>query len=136
MDVLRNLFGNLTAGIIRLAVVVGILAAVYFFAIRPVLDTTENISNQAFQHSDQISNSIQRSIQRNINQTNRQIQQQLRQSGVAAKPPSQRKITRTVHGLTPAQARRLNRCINRVVPNVRALNRCFDRAERAKRRAR
>jgi hypothetical protein len=30
MDILRNLFGNLSAGIIRLLVAVGILAAAYF----------------------------------------------------------------------------------------------------------
>ncbi len=46
MDVLRNLFGNLSAGIIRLLVTVGILAAVYFFIVRPTLDTTEKISHE------------------------------------------------------------------------------------------
>ena len=37
MDILRNLFGSLTSGIIRLAVTVGILAAAYFFIVKPVL---------------------------------------------------------------------------------------------------
>ena len=134
MDVLRNLFGNLASGIIRLAVVVGILAAVYVFAIRPVLDTTESISNRAFEHSDQISNSIQRSIQRNIAQTNRQIERQLRQSGINANPPTQHQIRRVVHGITPAQARRLNRCVSRAGANLARFNACFDRAEAAKRR--
>ena len=45
MDILRNLFGNVTSGIIRLLVTVGILAAVYFFIVKPVLDTTENVSD-------------------------------------------------------------------------------------------
>jgi len=40
MDILRNLLGNLTSGIIRLAVAVGILAAVGFFILKPILDTT------------------------------------------------------------------------------------------------
>lgn len=35
MDILRNLFGHLSAGIIRLLVTVGILAAVYFFIVSP-----------------------------------------------------------------------------------------------------
>jgi hypothetical protein len=52
MDILRNLFGNVTSGIIRLLVTVGILAAAYFFIVKPVLDTTENVS-------DTVSNSIQ-----------------------------------------------------------------------------
>ncbi len=42
MDMLRNLFGNLTAGIIRLLVTVGILAAAYFFIVKPVLKTTDD----------------------------------------------------------------------------------------------
>jgi hypothetical protein len=46
MDVLRNLFGNLTAGIIRLLVTVGILAAVYFFLVKPALETSEKISHE------------------------------------------------------------------------------------------
>ena len=45
MDILRNLFGNVTSGIIRLLVTVGILAATYFFIVKPVLDTTENVSD-------------------------------------------------------------------------------------------
>ena len=35
MDILRNLFGNLTSGLIRLLVTVGILAAAYFFIVKP-----------------------------------------------------------------------------------------------------
>lgn len=46
MEVLRNLFGNATAGIIRLLVTVGILAAVYFFIVKPTLSTTEKISHE------------------------------------------------------------------------------------------
>src|SRR5215204_2324553 len=45
MDILRNLFGKVTSGIIRLLVTVGILAAAYFFIVKPILDTTENVSN-------------------------------------------------------------------------------------------
>ncbi len=40
MDLLRNLFGNVTSGIIRLAVTAGILFLVYLFIVKPVLDTT------------------------------------------------------------------------------------------------
>jgi hypothetical protein len=47
MEFLTNLFGNLTSGIIRLAVTVGILAAVYFFIVRPVLDTTNHAVDSA-----------------------------------------------------------------------------------------
>lgn len=40
MDILRNLFGNVTNGIIRLAVAAGVLFCVYLFILKPVLDTT------------------------------------------------------------------------------------------------
>jgi F0F1-type ATP synthase membrane subunit b/b' len=45
MDVLKNLFGNLTSGLIRLAVAVGIIAAIGFFLVKPALDTTEHLSD-------------------------------------------------------------------------------------------
>jgi hypothetical protein len=42
MDLLRNLFGNLTSGIIRLAVAAGVLFCCYLFIVKPVLETTNN----------------------------------------------------------------------------------------------
>jgi hypothetical protein len=138
MDVLRNLFGNVSATVLRLALVAGTLALVYVFAIRPVLDTTEEISSQAISSQNQISTSIRESVQQQIAQTNRQIQQSIDQSRQQLQnpPPTQRQITRVVHGLTPGEARRLNRCVQRAGANLGAFNRCFDRFERrAKRRA-
>jgi hypothetical protein len=112
MDVLRNLFGNLTTGIIRLAVAVGILAAVYFFAIRPVLDTTESISNRAFEHQNDVQNSIQRQIQHNIAQTNQRVQRQITFSF---------RQTRRGGGANPQQ---LLRCVQRANGNVNRIQRC------------
>jgi hypothetical protein len=129
MDVLRNLFGNFTATVFRLALIAGTLALIYVFAIRPVLDTTEDISTRAFDSSNQFSNSIQRSVQQSINQTNRQIREQLRQSQAQALP-TQTQVTRTVRGLTPGQARRLNRCVQRAAGRLPAFNACFDRFSR------
>ena len=54
MDILRNLFGSLTSGIIRLLVTVGILAAAYFFIVKPVLKTTDEAiksTNSSFERS-------------------------------------------------------------------------------------
>jgi hypothetical protein len=56
MEFLRDLFGNFTSGIIRLAVAVGVLAAVYFFIIKPVLNTTEHVS-------DSVNSSINKSFE-------------------------------------------------------------------------
>lgn len=78
MDVLRNLFGNLSAGIIRLLVTVGILAAVYFFIVRPTLDTTEKIGHE-------VNGNIQQSIHeanigKTINDVNRKVQREIKRS--------------------------------------------------------
>jgi len=57
MDLLRNLFGNLTSGIIRLAVTAGVLFLAYLFIVKPVLDKTD----EAFHSTgfDQIGKSIE-----------------------------------------------------------------------------
>lgn len=115
MDVLRNLFGNLTTGIIRLAVAVGILAAVYFFAIRPVLDTTNKAidsANESFRQSFAGQNAVQRQIQHNIRQTNRRVQRQITISFHK---------TRRGGGASPQQ---LLRCVQRANGNVNRIQRC------------
>lgn len=114
MDILRNLFGNVTAGIIRLLVTVGILAAVYFFIVKPALDTTENISRETNQ-------SIQRSFQGNglndisgtIEDVNRQVQREIKKSFRASKQQG--------------DADKLINCIQRANQNVNKIQRCSER---------
>jgi hypothetical protein len=102
MDVLRNLFGNLSSGIIRLLVTVGILGATYLFIIKPILDTTDNAINrsfnsfgpnsafqknlhnslnQSFGNTGSSGNNIQRQVQKAIRDVNRQVNKQIRHSG-------------------------------------------------------
>jgi predicted PurR-regulated permease PerM len=114
MDVLRNLFGNLSAGIIRLLVTVGILAAVYFFIVKPTLDTTEKISNEVnvnvqkgFQQSD-IGD-----IKKTIDEVNRQVQREIKKSLRASKQQG--------------NADKLINCIQRAHQNVNRIQRCNDR---------
>jgi hypothetical protein len=57
MDLLRNLFGNLTSGIIRLAVAAGILFLAYLFIVKPVLKTTTDAIHET--GFDQIGKSIE-----------------------------------------------------------------------------
>jgi hypothetical protein len=61
MDLLRNLFGNLTSGIIRLAVAAGVLFLCYLFIVKPVLHTTSEVTDRAFKSSglDEIGKTIQ-----------------------------------------------------------------------------
>jgi hypothetical protein len=114
MDVLRNLFGNLTAGIIRLLVTVGILAAVYFFVVRPALDTTEKISHEVnvnvqkgFQQSDL------GDINKTIDDVNRQVQREIKKSYRASKQQG--------------DADKLINCIQRAHQNVNKIQRCSER---------
>jgi hypothetical protein len=43
MDLLRNLFGNVTSGIVRLAVFAGMLFVAYLLILKPILDTTTEV---------------------------------------------------------------------------------------------
>ena len=114
MDILRNLFGNLSAGIIRLLVTVGILAAVYFFVVKPTLDTTKDISHE-------VNGNIQKSfestdfgeINKTIDDVNRQVQREVRKS----LRESQRQ----------GNADKLIRCIQRAHQNVNKIQRCSER---------
>jgi F0F1-type ATP synthase membrane subunit b/b' len=114
MDVLRNLFGNLSAGIIRLLVTVGILAAVYFFIVKPTLSTTEKISNEVnvnvqkgFEQADL------RDVNKTIDDVNRQVQREIKKSLRASKQQG--------------DADKLIRCIQRANQNVNRIQRCSER---------
>ena len=118
MDILRNLFGNVASGVIRLLVTVGILAAAYFFIVRPVLDTTENVSdtfNRSFQTADQ---SFERSFgphsetSRALRRANRQVQIQITRSFHQAKHAAGGDPMKIVHCIQRANADvdRMQRC--------------------------
>ncbi len=103
MDLLRNLFGNLTSGIIRLAVTAGILFLVYLFIVKPVLHTTE----EAF-HSSGL-DEIGKSIEGVSGQIKREVRHAFRNSS----PGAQRK--RLVH------------CVQRASGNVHRIEACAQR---------
>jgi predicted PurR-regulated permease PerM len=114
MDVLRNLFGNLSAGIIRLLVTVGILAAVYFFIVKPTLDTTEKISNE-------VNVNVQKGfeqgglseISETMDDVNRQVQREIKRSLRQSKQQG--------------NADKLIRCIQRANQNVDKIQRCSEK---------
>lgn len=123
MEFLQNLFGNLTSGVIRLAVTVGILAAVYFFIVKPILHTTEHTvdgANKAFEKSFQNAGVDTRSIEANVNKTieevNNQVQVQVEHSFHVAK----------AHG-GEAKTEKLLHCIQRANNNVHRIERCSKR---------
>jgi Tfp pilus assembly protein PilO len=114
MDVLRNLFGNVTAGIIRLLVTVGILAAVYFFVVKPTLETTKEISHEVnanvhrgFQEAN--FGDISKSIKHVNRRVEREIKKSLRQSS------------------NHKAANRLVNCIQRAHQDVDKIQHCSER---------
>ena len=121
MEFLTNLFGNLTSGIIRLGVTVGILAAVYFFIVKPVLHTTEHTvdsANKAFEKSFGESptvdtKGIEAKVDKTIEDVNRQVQVQVERSFHTAK----------VHG----KPEKLLHCIQRANGDVHRIERCSRR---------
>ena len=104
VDILRNLFGNVTSGIIRLAVTAGVLFLCYLFIVKPVLKTTDEAIKQS--GFDEISKSF--------DSVNDQLQRQIRQSF---------KVTRRRGG----NPRRLIDCIQRADQNVQRIERCTRR---------
>jgi hypothetical protein len=114
MEVLRNLFGNATAGIIRLLVTVGILAAVYFFIVKPVLHTTENVSHETnvnIQKS--INGSGLNNIGKTIEDVNRKVQREIKRSFEQSQQ----------HG----HANKLVHCIQHAHGDVHQIERCTTR---------
>jgi len=114
MEVLRNLFGTLTAGIIRLLVTVGILAGVYFFVVKPALDTTEKISHEVnvnvqkgFEQADLSQ------VNKTIDDVNRRVQREVRRS--LRQSPNH------------SAANKLVRCIQRTHQDVDKIQRCSER---------
>jgi hypothetical protein len=117
MEFLTQLFGNLTSGIIRLGVTVGILAAVYFFIVKPVLHSTDNAVNKANSSFEKSFNSptfdtkaIEEKVNKTIEEVNSQVGVQVERSFHTAK----------VHG-NPKQ---LVHCIQRANGNVHRIERC------------
>jgi hypothetical protein len=113
MDILRNIFGTLTSGVIRLLVAVGILAAAYFFIVKPVLKTTDNAidsANQSFEKSFGVHGVDITDISGTIEDVNRQMQREIRRSFHTAKKEGDPK--------------RLVKCIKRSHGNVQKIQRC------------
>lgn len=116
MDILRNLFGNVTSGLIRLAVTAGILGLTYLFIVKPVLNTTD----EAFKTTNE---TIQRSfggeagvgdLGKTINGVSRRVQRELERSFKAS----------AKQGGNP---QRLVRCIKRSHGDVHRIERCTRR---------
>lgn len=113
MDILRNLFGSLSSGIIRLAVTVGILAAVYFFLVKPVLQTTNKAidsANKSFEQSFGPDGANVTDVTKTLEEVDKQVQRQVHRAFDTA--PSN------------GDAKKLVRCIQRAGGDVGRIERC------------
>ena len=106
--------GTFLNPLLKVVATVAILAASYFFIVKPILDTTEGTIDRAFDESA----NIQKSVQESIDQANKQAQQQ--NSGV----------TFQASGLTAKQAERIQNCVAQAAGDVNALQKCGELANR------
>lgn len=103
MDLLRNLFGNLTSGIIRLAVFAGMLLLLYLLIVKPVLKTTTDAIHST--GLDQIGKSLEG--------VSTEIKREVHRSFEVTGPGARRK--RLVHCIQRAEGsvHRIERCTRR-----------------------
>jgi predicted PurR-regulated permease PerM len=120
MEFLQQLFGNLTSGMIRLAVAVGIIVAVGVFIVKPILDTTNHAvdsSSKVFEKSFEGSNfdvkAIEKQIHESLEGVNGQVQVQVEHSVHTAKVQGGDKRTQ-----------KLLHCVQRANGNVHRMERC------------
>ena len=110
MDILRNLFGSFT----RLLVTVGILAAAYFFIVKPVLDTTETISSEA---NESIQKSFENSgfnqIDVTLENVNKRVEKQLNQALKQSKQHGDLDKLRICMKKAAGDVDRVKRCANK-----------------------
>lgn len=117
---LANIFGNLTSGIIRLAVTAATILLVYFFILKPILQTTENVSS-GFSSSDEIQKAIDSVNEafagEGADSIRLRIERQLENAGVgtSTETPEARK------------ARRMLKCVQRANGDVDLMQRCARR---------
>lgn len=116
---LRNFLGNLGSGVIRLLVTVGILVAIYFLILRPILDTTSDIgreTNKALQQSFNQgfgkNGAGVEDVSKTFREVNKQMQREIRKSFHVVES----------HGVL--NPKKLVKCIQRAEGNVHKIQRC------------
>jgi hypothetical protein len=111
MDILRNIFGTVTSGVVRLLVSVGILAAAYFFILKPVLHTVDETSKQFNQGlGKSFDDGGLHEISKALEDVNKQVQVQVHRSFHVAK--------------TDGNPNKLIHCVKRANGDVHRIQRC------------
>ncbi len=110
--------------IIRLAVTVGILAAVYLFIVKPVLHTTENVSNTVNHSIESADRSVENTLgpgsetARALRRADRQVRVQISRSFHEAKRVAGGRPMRMLHCIQTAggNVERMQKCATRFAP--------------------
>jgi hypothetical protein len=111
VDILRNIFGALTSGVIRLLVSVGILAAAYFFIVKPVLKTTsDTIKSTSESFKESFGPAGLDGLNKTFKDVNRQVEREIRRSFHTAK--------------RDGNPKRLVRCVQKADGDVHRIQRC------------
>lgn len=115
---LANIFGNFTAGIIRLAFTAATILLIYLFILKPILQTTENVS-KGFGSEGAVEKALDAVNQafagEGADSIRRQIESQIGGIGSDSSPTERKK------------ANRLLRCVQNANGNVDRMQRCAKR---------
>jgi predicted PurR-regulated permease PerM len=111
MELLRNVFGNVTSGIIRLSVIVGAIAAVGIFIVKPVLHSTDHAFDSVNQT---LRESGLNNISKTINVSSRRVRREI-----------QHRINRSLRvSKETGNTAKLIRCIKKAQPDPDRIERC------------
>jgi F0F1-type ATP synthase membrane subunit b/b' len=101
--------GTVVNGIVRIVIVAATLALVYYFILRPILDTTETVSG-----------GIQDNIEKTLNEVNSAFDQ-------VPGTGNQAQIKRQINQSSGVNQKRLINCIQRAQQDVDRIQRCAER---------
>ncbi len=120
MEVLRNLLGNLSSGLIRLAVAVGIIAAVGIFLLKPALESANHAVDRSSEASEKIFNNSNDGVNTGLGEITKALEQVNNQVKVQVHRSFH--IVKTHGG--PKEPEKLIRCVKRAQQDVAKLERC------------
>lgn len=121
--------GTFISPLIKVATTVAILAAIYFFFVKPALDTTENISNQAF---NQALGSDAQNLEDDLAGTTPQerekrIKKALREAEKRSDSSFQQSIEVTGSGASLESASKLLDCIGKAAGDIDKITACSEK---------
>ena len=118
MEILRNLAGSLSSGFIRLAVAVGIIAAVSIFLLKPALESADHAVDRSSEASEKIFKETNSSF--NFDDVTKQVEEASRR----VKAHVLRSIRQSKANGT---SQKLLHCVQRAHQDVHRTERCSKR---------